>query len=385
MLLAVPLAWLQLRKEPLRLVVAVSGVTFAVVLIFVQLGFEQALFDSAVRYHTNLGYDVAIISPKTDFIVRPMSFPRSRLHQARGFPGVARVSPIYLGLSSWRNPASPAETRTIFVVGFDPEQAPFDLPGVRRHQAELRLPDRVLYDRDSRPEFGPVAALFEREGRVSTEVGTRQVEVVGLFRLGTSFGIDASLITSDLNFLRLFPTRSAGQIDLGLVHLEPGADPAAARDAIADGIPRDVDVLTRDDFVEREVRYWSGATPIGYVFSFGVLMGLVVGAIIVYQILFADVQQHLQEYATLKAIGYTNRYLFGVVLQEAFILALLGYVPGFLLCVFIYAQAGAATRLPLVMTPERAGLVAALTIGMCCFSGAIALRKVRRVDPAEVF
>jgi putative ABC transport system permease protein len=114
-------------------------------------------------------------------------------------------------------------------------------------------------------------------------------------------------------------------------------------------------------------------------------MGLVVGAIIVYQILFADVQQHLQEYATLKAIGYTNRYLFGVVLQEAFILALLGYVPGFLLCVFIYAQAGAATRLPLVMTPERAGLVAALTIGMCCFSGAIALRKVRRVDPAEVF
>ena len=145
--LATPLAWLQLRKEPLRLVVAVSGVTFAVVLIFVQLGFEQALFDSAVRYHTNLGYDVAIISPKTDFIVRPMSFPRSRLHQARGFPGVARVSPIYLGVSAWRNPANAAETRSIFVVGFDPEQAPFDLPGVRRHQADLRLPDRVLYDR----------------------------------------------------------------------------------------------------------------------------------------------------------------------------------------------------------------------------------------------
>jgi putative ABC transport system permease protein len=128
--LAVPLAWLQLRKEPLRLLVAVSGVTFAVVLIFVQLGFEQALFDSAVRYHTNLGYDLAIISPKTDFIVRPTSFARSRLHQVRGFPGVARVSPIYLGLSGWRNPASPAESRTIFVVGFDPEQAPFDLPGV---------------------------------------------------------------------------------------------------------------------------------------------------------------------------------------------------------------------------------------------------------------
>jgi putative ABC transport system permease protein len=220
---------------------------------------------------------------------------------------------------------------------------------------------------------------------VATEVGNRQVEIVGLFRLGTSFGIDASLITSDLNFLRLFPMRSAGQIDLGLVHLEPGADPLSVRDAIADGIPRDVEVLTRDEFVAREVSYWAGATPIGYVFSFGVLMGLVVGAIIVYQILFADVQQHLQEYATLKAIGYTNGYLFGVVLQEAAILALLGYVPGLLLCLFIYAQAGAATRLPLVMTPERAGLVAALTVGMCCFSGAIALRKIRRVDPAEVF
>jgi putative ABC transport system permease protein len=88
------------------------------------------------------------------------------------------------------------------------------------------------------------------------------VEVVGLFRLGTSFGIDASLITSDLNFRRLFPTRSAGQIDLGLLHLEPDADPAAVRDAIAAGIPRDVEVLTRGDFVERELRYWGGATTI---------------------------------------------------------------------------------------------------------------------------
>jgi len=256
---------------------------------------------------------------------------------------------------------------------------------VEEHLELLKLPDRVLYDRDSRSEFGPVAELFEENGSVETEIGHRRVQVVGLFRLGTSFGIDGSIVTSDLNFRRIFPHRKPGLIDLGLVHLEPGADPGAVRDAIARTLPADVEVLTRAQFVAREVAYWSRNTPIGYVFSFGVVMGLVVGAIIVYQILFGDVQDHLQEYATLKAIGYTNRYLFGVVLQEAAILAALGFVPGFLLCMLFYSTAAEATRLPLHMTFERGVVVFGLTVVMCCASAVLALRKIRTLDPADVF
>lgn len=385
MIAAIPVAWLQLRHEKLRLLIALSGVAFAVILIFMQLGFQSALFDSAVRYHTKLDYDLAMISPKTDFIVQPEAFTRRRLYQALGVDGVEAVSPIYLGQARWRNPVAPAETRTIYVLGFNPEHDILSLPGIAERREDLRRSDVVLYDALSRPEFGPVAELVRRDGALETEVGTRAVSVVGLFELGTSFGIDASLVTSDLNFRRMFPERPAGLINLGLLRLEPGADPEVVRRAIIDRVPGDVEVLTRAGFIQRELDYWNGNTPIGYVFSFGVVIGLTVGCIIVYQILFADVSDHLQEYATLKAMGYTNGFLSRLVIQEAFILAVLGYLPGLALVLWLYRSAGAATRLPIEMTIERGVLVLVLTVAMCSISGTLALRKVRAADPADVF
>lgn len=381
----VPLAWLQLRRERLRLVAAVAGVTFGVVLIFVQLGFQQALFDSSVRYHTTLAYDLALVSPRTDFIVQPVSFPRSRLFQVLGFPEVRSVTPVYLGQARWRNPLDPAKTRAIFVVGFDPADAGFDWLGLGSLQDAIREPDRVLFDRASRPEYGAIADELARAHEVRVEVNDRSLEIVGLFELGTSFGIDGSLLTSDLNFRRIFPDRPASHVDLGLVQLADGADPEEVRDEIAATIPEDVQVLTREGFVQKELDYWNRSTPIGYVFSFGVVMGLVVGMIIVYQILFSDVQGSLREYATLKAMGYTHAYLVGVVMREASLLAVLGYVPALLVTALIYSQAGAATHLPIAFTPGRIVGVFGLTLFMCCASAALAIRKLRSAEPAEIY
>lgn len=381
----VPLAWLQLRREKLRLAAAMAGVTFGVVLIFVQLGFQRALFDSSVRYHTSLDYDVAVVSPKTDFIVQPVSFPRARLFQLPSFDAIESVTPVYLGQARWRNPLAPRETRSIFVVGFDPADPGFEGMGLGPLLAEIRVSDRVLFDRASRPEFGPIAAAFEEQGELEVEVNDRELLVAGLFTLGTSFGIDGSLLTSDLNFRRIFPDRPASHVDLGLIRLRPGSDPAAVRDAVSAAIPPDVEVLTRDDFVQRELDYWNRSTPIGYVFSFGVVMGVVVGMIIVYQILFSDVQDSLREYATLKAMGYTHRFLVGVVLREAALLALLGYGPAVALTAWIYRTASEATHLPIAFTPERLGGVLLLTLAMCCGSAGLAIRKLRSAQPAEIY
>jgi putative ABC transport system permease protein len=383
----VSVAWLQLTRDKVRLCVAIAGVAFAVVLVCMQLGFQDALFRSSVRYHQNLRYDLAIVSPKTAFIVQPSSFSRRRLHQVRGVPGVAGVSSLYIGLGSWKNPERPSDSRNIFVLGFDPSDRIFDLRGVESQRDLLKRPDVVLFDASSRPEFGPIPDLVRDAGPAGfrTEVANRNVQVAGLFELGTSFGIDASLLTSDLNFRRIFPHRQPGQIDVGLIHLDRFANAEKVRDAVAAKLPADVLVLTRDGFVKREVDYWSGATPIGYVFSFGVIMGLVVGGIIVYQILFADVSEHLREYATLKAIGYTDLYLFGVVIQEALLLALLGFGPGLLASMLLYRAAGNATQLPLEMNLPLALGVLGLTAVMCAVAGAIALRKVRQADPADVF
>jgi putative ABC transport system permease protein len=220
---------------------------------------------------------------------------------------------------------------------------------------------------------------------VSAEVLGKRIHVDGLFPLGVSFGIDGTILASPDTFRALFRGHPPGLISIGLVRLRPGADPVAVRDRLAAYLPPDVTVLTLPDYVAREVEYWATSTPIGYALGFGVLIGWCVGAIIVYQILFTDVTEHLAGYATLKAMGYANRYLFGVVLMEALILAVLGYLPAAAACVELYRVTEAATRLPMLMRLDRMAQVLVLTILMCGVSGTLAMRKIRTADPAELF
>ena len=382
--MAAPLGWMQLRHRPLRLLVALLGIGFAVLLIMMQLGFRSALFESAVRYHERLKYDIALFSPDSVFIVRPEQFSIRRLYQAQGDPAVESVAPVYIFPAVWKNPWT-HQRRTINLVGFNPADDLLDSKGFEEARPLLKNENVLIFDARSRPEFGPVAQTLRDKGRVVTEVNNREIQVIGLFEMGTSFGIDGSLMTSDDNWLRLFPDRSRNDIQLGLIKLKPGSDADQVRDRLKVALPKDVLVLTKADFVAREKAYWNRATPIGYVFAFGAIMGFVVGAIIVYQILFADVSEHLHEYATLRAMGYPNRFVAGIVLQQAAILGVLGYLPGLALSHFLYQRAAAATFLPLHVTFERAATVFVLTLGMCAISGLLAVRKVRKLDPAEVF
>jgi putative ABC transport system permease protein len=381
---AVPLARLQLLREKPRLFVALAGVAFAVVLVSMQLGFRAAMYDSAVRYHRTLRFDLAMLNPKTPFIGFPKPFSRRRLYQALGEPSVAGVTPLYIQQGYWKNPWD-RSARNILVVGVDPSRDVIGLPAVSARRDLLTQPDVALFDARSRPEYGPVPAALAREGALPVELNDRRIEIRGLFALGTSFGIDGSLITSDLNFRRLFPQRAAGLVDLGLIHLKSGADAERTRRALAGRLERDVVLLTRHEYVRREVAYWAGTTPIGFVFAFGAIMGLAVGGVIVYQILFADVSEHRVEYATLKALGYTNRRLSGLVLWQAALLAGLGFAPGVAISLALYAVTERATSLPLDMTAGRALAVFALTLAMCGLAAMMALRRVRDADPAEVF
>ena len=379
-----PLGWLQLKHRPLRLIVALSGIAFAVLLIMMQLGFRSALFESAVRFHERFEYDIALFSPDSVFIVRPQPFSIRRLYQALGFESVEDVTPVYIFPSVWKNPWN-NQRRSIQTIGFNPDEPVLKTPGFLAAKPLLRQQDVVIFDRGSRPEFGPVGETFDTGQSVVTEINDREIEVVGLFRMGTSFGIDGTVITSDDNWLRLFPDRSRNEIQLGLIRLQEGADSQRIRDELAEFLPDDVLVMTKQQFVQREKDYWNGATPIGYIFAFGAIMGFVVGAIIVYQILFADVSEHLNEYATLRAMGYKNRFVSGIVLQQAAILAVLGYLPGVAIVYWLYGKAAAATSLPLYITQERAITVFLMTLTMCAISALLAVRKVRRLDPADVF
>lgn len=378
------LAWLQLRRQKVRFAVAIAGVAFAVILMFMQLGFQDALFRSAVNVHQRLRGDLFFFHPNYNVIAFPSHFPRIRLYQALGFEGVESVVPIYTGMSTWKNPET-GRTRDIFTMGVDPSKDVFDSPEVRAQAHLIRQPDVVLYDEFSRPEFGPVAAMFREGGAVATEARNREITVRGLFKMGTSFGVDGTIYTSDLNFMRINPHIPPAKVGIGVLRLAPGTDPTAVQATLRAALPKDVKIVTKPEMVEHEVNYWARATPIGFVFTFGVVMGLVVGMIIVYQILFADISDHLKEYATLKAMGYTNRYLSVVVLFEATILGVAGFFPGVLICERLYGVTKQATLLPMAIEPLRATQVLVLTLVMCWGSAMIAMRKLRAADPADVF
>ena len=382
---AVRYAWLQLTHEKLKLLAAVFGITFAVVLVFMQLGLRSALFDSSVRVHRGMDYDLVMLSPRTIFLARTESFPRSRLYQVAGLEEVESVSPVYVFLARFFYDRTPETHRMILVLGIDPTDDNFQLRGVADHLSRLKQPDSVIIDRFSRAEFAPVVTDFEQNLPVRLQLNERTAKVIGLYELGTSFGIDASVLTTDLNFQRIFPGRPPGNIELGLIRLSSDSDPVAVQGQIKDFLPNDVLLLTREEFVQREVDYWSGSTPIGYVFTLGAVIGTIVGLIIVYQILFSDVQSHLAEYATLKAMGYTGGFLKGLIIREAVYLSVLGFVPALGLSYLLYDQAAQATQLPMEMTLERALVVFVVTVLMCSFSGLLAIRKLNSLDPAEVF
>lgn len=379
-----PIGWLQLRHRPVRLLVALAGISFAVLLIMMQLGFRSALFESAVRFHERLNYDIALFSTSSVFIVRPQHFSARRLYQTLGDKSVESVSAVHISPGVWKNPWN-NDRRSINIIGFDPNDDLLQAPGFSEGRALLRHQDVVMFDAASRPEFGEVAREFSPDKKLYTEINDRKVRISGLFTMGTSFGIDGTVMTSTDNWLRLFPNRSRNDIELGLIRLKAGADIDATRDRLREYLPKDVLVMSKADFIKREVDYWNAATPIGYIFAFGAIMGFVVGAIIVYQILFADVSEHLKEYATLRALGYPNRFISGIVVQEAVILGVLGFFPGLLAVAFLSAKATTATHLPLYITTERAIFVFALTLSMCAISALLAVRKAARLDPADVF
>jgi putative ABC transport system permease protein len=271
------------------------------------------------------------------------------------------------------------------MVGFNPRSALVNAPGVAENLEKLREPGNVLFDSIRRPEYGPVAEVFRTQGKVMTEVGGREVEIAGLFELGTSFAIDGMLIMSDETFLRILSHRQRGIIDVGLIRLKPGTDAVSVKKQVEQIMPPDVRVLTKQEFIQLENRYWTTYTPTGFIFKLGVLMAIFVGCIIVYQILYTDVSDHLPEYATVKAMGFPDRYLFSLVLQESLILSVLGFVPGVLVSHVVYNVSRDATLLPLRMTVGRGAVVYLLTAIMCAISAAFAMRRLKSADPADIF
>ena len=380
----IPLAWLLLTRQPVRLLVALAGIAFAGILMFMQLGFRDGLFDASVTIHRLFDADLVLISPRSSSSVSMAGFPRRRLVQAMADPAVEGITPVHWNLLLWRNPENRA-TRSILTLGFEPSDPLFIDPSLQPKAKLLQDRGRVLFDELSRPEFGPVADWFRSGRTVESEIGGQRVRVAGLVALGTSFGADGNLLTSQETYLSLLPNTPPGSIEVGLIRLRPGADPAAAVQRLKRQLPEDVSVLTKDGFIAFEQNYWRSSTSIGFIFTLGAAMGFVVGCVIVYQILYSDVSDHLPEYATLMAMGYRLPSLLGVVAREGLLLATFGYLPAYAAGQALYLLVRNATQLPVSMNTTRALTVFTMILVMCMASAVLAMRKLGDADPAEIF
>jgi putative ABC transport system permease protein len=299
-------------------------------------------------------------------------------------PEVEGITPVHWNLLLWRNPQTRA-TRSILALGFEPGDPLFIDPTLAPKARLLSQKGRVLFDQQSRPEFGPVADWFKQGRTVESEIAGKRVRVAGLVGLGTSFGADGNLLTSSETFLELLPNTPPGSIEVGLVRLRRGTDAQAVAQRLQAQLPSDVTVLTKEGFIAFEQNYWRTSTSIGFIFSLGAAMGFVVGCVIVYQVLYSDVSDHLPEYATLMAMGYRLTSLLGVVAREGLLLAAFGYLPAYAAGQGLYWLVRSATQLPVAMNTTRALTVLTMILVMCMASAGLAMRRLADADPAEIF
>ena len=380
----VPLAWRNLVANKRRLVRSSAGIGFAVLLMLVQLGFERGFFDASLATVRLLDADLVIISTTNYRFASADPFPHPYLRTAATVAGIASAAPLNASWTgfSWKDPKGD-QVYLVQTFAFDPDHPVFLLPEVIADAARLKADDAVLVDRRARRFLGM------GRGTGDTKINGRTVHMVGSFGLGPDFQSDGTVMMSERSFARLLPgnreSAAALPVDYGIVKIRAGEDLSRVQQALQTALPRDVRVLTKPQLIAFERNFQADVSSAAPIFWMGTVVGFVVGMLISYQIIYTDLSDQLPQYATLKGMGYETGYLVRVVLEQAALSAVAGYLPAWLACLVVYRAIGAMTLLPLHMTLSLTLLSLGLTLGMCLLSALLAIRRVIAADPAEIF
>ncbi len=378
-----PIGWLQLVSNKLRFFAAGSGVAFACILVFVQLGMMGSFSEATRSTYRILNADIMISASDSNGLTDGSNVARRRMYQALAVSGVEEALPIFVGKTFWLQ--ADGSRIELTVIGLDPVRSSFAGP-VLDQIAILQLINHVLLDRRTRGLRPEQLAEVTPNSPLLIEANQQQLTVAGTISLGGGFAGDGYMIVSDQSFLRLFPARSSAAPNHILLNIEVGSDPDVVSARISESLSTSsIQVRSFSKAMEDDVTYQTTRRPVGLIFGFGVAIGTLVGLVIVYQILSTDVADHLSEYATFKAMGYNAKFFRSVVLEEAVILALVGFFPALLVTLGIYTVMAQATGLPIAMNMERATLVLFGTVLSCSLSGFLAMRKLTHADPADLF
>jgi putative ABC transport system permease protein len=387
---AANLAFRQLTHRGAKLIGALSGVSMAIILIFIQLGFQGSLYDSGTSVAR--AFDADIILTSRDF--KTMAFPwpwvpRHELVQARGASGVQDVAPFY---ASMLQVADPKDGRNLscWLFAFPPDQRVFGQSDITSQLDLVRLPFIGLIDSSSRKELGVIASAVIENSGVEVVLPAAAfnmqpyVKLDGTYKIGPTINVDGSIVTSDLNHY-LITGVPLDRASLGIVQLVPGTDVAVAQKSIQDRVGPGVHVFTKEQFLRNERQFYSDYTPIGFIFDAGVMIGIVVGIVFISQVLHGIVSDNMREYATLRAMGYPQSFFVALVGIIALSIAAVTYLPSVLVSYIVYDVAANATGLPMYMKPSYLAVVLLLVVVMALIAATMSTRKLKQADPVDLF
>ena len=370
--------WRILTHERAKSGLAIGGIFIAVLLIFLQLGFYFSVPEGGMLWFNTMRFDLLLASREYVFQAQSLTFPRRRLYQSLAHPEIATASPVYQNAALWKSREDGTRTN-VFVMGVDLNDDVFLFSEIDRHRRALAKRDTILIDVHSKPSFGRLDP-----GR-RIEIDDRRVEIIDTYDVGIGFAGLGVVVVSDVNFIRLFPKMTRDDVSLGLLRLAPGADPDRVAEELRRVLPADTRVFTRAELTDHEVNHWMSRTSTGLVFGFGVVVAFIVGLIILYQTLATQVTHNLPEFATLKAIGHTDRHLGGIVVVLALMMTMIAFFPAIAAAIVVYKITAIATLLPIFMTVARVAGVFVLTVVMSTASALLSIRVLRRADPVELF
>jgi putative ABC transport system permease protein len=399
-----PLGLLNLWHQLAKTLVSIGGVAFALLLVFMQLGFMGAVSHTATNVLESLQFDVLLRARDYLHLYEPSQFERKWLQVAASTPGVHHAKPLWITIHNWRKLPTESESQSsefvsqylpIAVMAYSIDDDVFKLESVVAQQSKLASGRAILLDQSTQRDYGPWDGRKFGESDIDreTEIGGQAFSIGGLFNLGTGLAANGAAITSRPGFARIIPWDSERFTSIGLVDVEADIDidgmvqELKGRFAVGDdeGQSEAVEVLSRADAMDRERSRWLFQTPIGLIFQLGVLISLLVGAAIVYMVLATDVANRLSEYATLLAMGYSRTYLAGIVMTQAMTLCCCGFLVAWGAAELLYRLTSYLSGIPVAMNLERVVSVLVMGLAMSCCSGLLALRKLWKAEPANLF
>jgi putative ABC transport system permease protein len=369
------LASRNLLHDRLRFVATVVGIVFSIVLVTVQLGLYLGFGRIVTTMIDHASADLWIMPSGTKCFEDPSTLDERARFQALSINGVAQAAPVVIGYADWRIPAG--GTFPIFIVGSDLREGgllPWNV--VEGSIEALAIPGAVAVDR----------SYFDRLGvdgiGANAEIRGQKVEVRAVTNGIRSFTTTPYVFTT-LDRARAFTGIAANKATYFLVRVAPGADVESVRRRLKANLA-DVDVLTTAEFRDRSRSFWLFGTGAGFALFAGALLGMIVGTVIVAQTLYSSTKDHINEFATLRAIGSSSFYIHKVIICQALISAAIGFCLAAAIGLIVVA-ATADTALPIVMTPALTLVLFLLTLLMCVISAVAAIVQVTRIDPVMVF